>query len=225
MLTLKIDDRKLREKLSLLPGVANKAARGAIRNTLVFDVTGRGGKDTLASYMDGTLQKYVDRPTLFTSNGAGSAFYSSVPDSGPIQGVFGVKRRQGAYLQFMAKGIPRDEKIIERRTPDGKLMVPGKKMVLDKHGNIPRKFYEAIYKAAFSRKKNSQFFYLKKGGKIPSGIYEKKKGGGIDLKFLTVEKTRYAKQWDFFGLAQSWIEKRMPVAIQDAIQFRLKKGL
>ncbi len=226
MLTLKFDDKELRKKLQHVPSLADEAVRGAIRNTLAFDVAGNKGSNTLRNYMDGTLRQYVDRPTPFTSDGKGLAFYATVPEkkSGPLEGKFGVKGIQGAYIQFIAKGVPRDNKIIERRSPDGILMVPAKKMKLDKYGNVPRKIYERIYNEAFSSAKNKQFFYLKKGGKIPPGIYERKEAGGVELKFLAVNEAKYRKQWDFFGLAQDWIEKRLPIATQDALSHELKKG-
>lgn len=223
MLTIKFDSTRIKQQFADMPEAIDKTVRATFKNTLAFG--------DLKPVMEGLMTAQIDNPTKFTANGKGVAFYDKVADSGPLQATFGMKGMQAAYLQFMLKGVPRDQKIIERRTPDGRLLIPTTNVPLDRHGNVPRAFYLNAFRQAFYNSENSPYFFLpQQRGKLPAGIYARTTANtpGTDkpqpqLQFRAVNAMPYKKAWDFWQAAEREILERLPGAMEEAIAFRLKK--
>lgn len=217
MIHMTLDTSGLRSRLQAAPHLINAGAATALRNIVKFS--------GLDKEMDATLKQYVDRPTPFTAMG-GKQFYERYPANGtePLTASFGVKGRQASYLQFIAKGVTRDKKIIERRMPDGKMLLPTKRITLDAHGNVPKDQFLSIVKQA--QAKGGQFFYLpQKKGKLFPGIYRKEEKGAAPVPyFFAVNSVDYKRQWDFFGLVEAAIQKRIQPALEDAVAHQLKKA-
>jgi hypothetical protein len=165
----------------------------------------------------GDMRTSIDRPTPFTVNPRGWYFKQTVVP-GQIRQRVGILPKQAAYLQFLIKGIPRDQKIIERRTPDNRVLVPTRFAPLDRFGNVPKDYYLRAFKEAFSKKKGGKYFFApaRKKGLFP-GIYERKPKAITPIFFAYNTARDYGKKIDLQGIAER--------TIRDRIQFQIDRQI
>lgn len=227
MINIQINVDKVRESLNGAPDLIEKAIRSTLRNAVAFG-------SPVQKEIETSIRAAIPTATKFTAYGGSdgnsgkdgvdrkSPIYVSYPpsDGGELKATVGVKARQASYLQFMVKGVPRDEKTIERRYPDGRLLLPTRAIKLDRYGNVPKAQFIDIVRNAQS--KTNGFFYLPstRGGMAP-GIYQRQNGSAVPM-FWSVDSVNYKKQWDFFRAAEQSIMKHLPDAMNNAIARRLK---
>lgn len=224
MITININTDQIRARLAGLPDVIEKATRSTLRNTVAFG-------SPVQKDIEKSILAAIPTANPYTSGGsAGNAgkdgvdrkspiYVSYPPSEGALTSTVGVKRKQAAYLQFLVKGIPRDDKIIERKF-NGHMVIPTRAIKLDKYGNVPKdRFLEIVQKA--QTKTDDYFALTARRGKQAPGIYQRQEGKAVPL-FWIVPSVDYQKQWDFFKVAEESILKRLPDAMNEAIAKRLK---
>ncbi|MBW5416122.1 MULTISPECIES: hypothetical protein [unclassified Pseudomonas] len=141
----------------------------------------------------------------------------------------------------------RSEAMLKARgiLPQGKYVVPGKGAQLDQFGNMKRGqltkalsgiggFTEVGYSANATdssqsrRKGNAKRFFVMRNGKVPIGIAQRtgRKKDQISILLAFVDKPRYGKRLDFFGVGQRVIDERIgpnfELAMTEALQTRRK---
>lgn len=215
----KIDDKQVRAALAQFPDAVFKAVNSSLTN-LSFMVI-----DELESQ----LTQSIDRPTPFTA-GKKLAWYNDlkINQKDRITRRIGMKGKQASYLQFLTKGTTRDTKIIEKRTPDGRLLTPSRFVQLDQYGNVPRAQFTRMVQAAFRKAKRGEYFFLpKQRGKLYPGIYKRtptdKGEKPVPMFFAHDVGRNYGKRFDFYGIATREINDKAQAAISEAITFRLRK--
>jgi hypothetical protein len=214
MLTLKFDDSEIRKAIKDKWDIRS-ATRSALKNVIAFS--------GLDKELSGAMNATIDRPTPFT-NQKGFEFYLREPGKGandPLVAQIGVKRKQAAYLQFMIKGIARDQKIIERKGPDGALLTPTKRIKLNAYGNVPKNEYAKILRLA-QAKADGYFWQPVRRGRLPAGIYRRTDDGIMRL-FTVANPSAPKTTFDFYGVATRLIDKRLKPAIEEAIRYRLSQ--
>ena len=214
MLTFKFDDSQIRKAFKDKWDVRD-ATRSALNNVVQFS--------GLEAELKKELRASVDRPTPFTVDDR-KPFYVRPVGKGPndpLVAKIGVMGRQASYLQFMVKGVPRDDKIIERKGPNGAIMTPTKAIKLNAYGNVPKNEYLKIFKLA-QAKADGYFWQPVKKGRLPAGIY-KRTETGIIRQFTVANPTPPKRKFDFFGIANRYIKTHLKSAVEEAIRFRMSR--
>jgi hypothetical protein len=213
---VKIDDKQIRAALAAFPDQISKAVASALYNTAHL----------IENDLETGLIRSIDRPVPFTA-GRKQAWYQSVILSKPdvVKRRIGIKARQASYLQFLVKGKARDDKIIERKTPDGRILTPSRFVQLDQYGNVPRAQYTRMFQAAFRKAKRTEYFFMpKKRGKMYPGIYRKnEKGIPVPMFFAHDAAQNYGKRFDFYGVAERSAKTHLQAGVTEAITFRLRR--
>ena len=221
MLTMKADFGPIRRALAGMPLEIRKASITALRETVKYGTTSDG---TLTKELSQEMNAKIDRPTPYTNRG-GQEFYVQVPErdnESSLVATVGLRKHQAAYLQFLIKGIARDNKIIERRMPGGPLLVPSRAVKLDRYGNVPKAQFLRIVRDAQSGA-NDTFYLPTPKGKMRGGIYQRTGNGGARPLFFAVDRASYKQQFDFYAAAQAGILKRLGPEMEKAIAYRLKR--
>lgn len=225
MITININTAEIARRVNGVPDLVEKAARSTLRNTVAFG-------SPVQKEIEKSIMAAIPTANPYTSGGSAGAagkdgvdrkspIYVSYPpsDGGSLTSTVGVKRKQAAYLQFLVKGIPRDDKIIERKF-NGHMLIPTRAITLDKYGNVPKaKFLEIVQKA--QAKSDNYFTIPTRTGKQAPGIYQRQGTKAVPL-FWIVPNVDYKRQWDFFGVAVKSILTHLPAAMNEAIAKRLK---
>ena len=219
---VKYDDSAIRKVFADAPVLMRKATKSALVNLL----------KRMQPDLEAALVKSIDRPVPFTA-GQGQAWYVRYPfkETDQMMATIGIRGRQASYLQFMIKGIPRDRKIIERKTPDGRILTPSKYVTLDKYGNVPRDQYLRMFRAAFAGNARSEYFFLPtQRGRMAPGIYKRTGAEGEDgrrkpipMYFAHNTAQNFGKRFDFFGIAEQSFNKHWKESVDEAIAVRLAK--
>jgi hypothetical protein len=214
---IKVDDKQIRAALAAFPDLVSKAIGSALRNTAII----------VENKLEAELIKSIDRPVGFTAGRKNAWYQSDIIDNPSLKRRrIGIKARQASYLQFLVKGKARDDKIIERKTPDGRIMTPSRFVKLDQYGNVPRAQYTRMFQAAFRKAKRTEYFFMsKKRGKMYPGIYRKnEKGVPVPMFFAHGAAQNYGKRFDFYGVAERTAKEHMRDAIAEAITVRLRQA-
>jgi len=134
--------------------------------------------------------RFLDRPTRFTQK----AFRAIQNRSDRFRAFVIVFDIQAEYLNLQIRGgIGRPK----RKT----LIIPGKKLKLDRFGNIGRRKRSALFN------RPNAFVGTFNG---TTGLWEQNRQGGIDLLLLFKRSARYKKRFPFFKIADKEARRIFP---------------
>lgn len=161
-----------------------------------------------------TMPRYIDKPTRFTQNGLGleMARWRDFKRGTMYARVFGFDDRQ-EYMKFLVHG--------GRRLPEKRaIVVPGKHVRLNKHGNLTRKFVKT------QLAKENTFVGTVLG---VNGVWQRfkrtSKGQRLKLLVMFAPETNYRQiKWPFYKISAKIVDRELPKQINKAVRRALNKG-
>lgn len=178
------------------------------------------------------MRRVFDRPTRFTYN---SLFMKGATKAKPESVVWlrEITTLEHHYLEPNIFGGTREqkrsEKLLQRRGKirPGQFIVPGGGVRLDSYGNVSRGQVQQVLSglgAQFDRLNNETarskarkrrkgdrgyFAVVQRNRRLRPGVYKRLRKRVRPI-FITVNRARYPKRYDFFGVAQRSINQNLP---------------
>jgi hypothetical protein len=175
-------------------------------------------KDAQKALEQGIAQAF-DRPVDYTRRGVGITPASK--NAATIKSVVFLKRKQAAYLEAEVEGGARRRRPFEAefgsqlsQTING--AQPGRGARLNAAGNMTQREIARI--GAEVKRKGSKIFAAPIGGPIQPGIYERTRKGLKPLLIFWQQPARYAKRFDFYGIAERTATRTFQANFERAFQ-------
>lgn len=135
----------------------------------------------------------------------------------------------------------RSEKLLKDKgiLPAGMYIAPGSGMKLDSMGNVGRGQMQKIlsglgtqadvYQRSTNSKRsigNRKRFFVMTKGKTPLGIAERfgKQREQVRIVLAFIRKPSYSQRFDFYGIAERYLDEQLPINFDKALARRLSVG-
>jgi len=193
------------------------------------------------------IEKVFDRPTRFTTNSV-EVLKATLNRPAATVRLKDYSSKAAPAAVWLAPQVyggdrreKRSEKLLRDRgiLPAGMYVAPGSGMKLDSMGNVGRGQMQKIlsglgaqsdvYQRSTNSKRsigNRRRFFVMTKGKTPLGIAERfgKQREQVRMVLAFIRKPSYSQRFDFYGIADQYIDEHLPINFDKALARRLGAG-